>query len=67
MNIIKNRYWYFLISLLVHYPGPDLHGHPLGTETRARVPLPLGIDFNRRLPLLEVQFCIGHPADKPRT
>ena len=30
MNIIKNRYLYFLISLLIIIPGYHLHGHQLG-------------------------------------
>jgi preprotein translocase subunit SecF len=53
MNIIKNRYWYFLISLLVIVPGVIfmvLHA----TET-GNGPLSLGIDFTGGS-LLEVQF-----------
>ena len=53
MNIIKNRYWYFLISLLVIVPGiifMVLHA----TET-GKGPLALGVDFTGGS-LLEVQF-----------
>jgi preprotein translocase subunit SecF len=53
MNIIKNRYWYFLLSLLVIVPGivfMVLHA----VETRDG-PLSLGIDFTGGS-LLEVQF-----------
>lgn len=55
MNIIKHRYLYFLISLIVIIPGLVFMGlhwqsHP------AEGPLPLGIDF-RGGSLLEVQFA----------
>ena len=53
MNIIKNRYWYFLISLLVIVPGiifMVLHAAETG-----KGPLALGIDFTGGS-LLEVQF-----------
>jgi len=52
MNIIKNRYLYFLISLLVIIPGLiflALNWVKFGT------PIPLGIDFTGGS-LLEVQF-----------
>ncbi len=58
MNIIKNRYLYFLISLLVIIPGLIflvLNWVNLGT------PLPLGIDFTGGS-LLEVQFEGTRPA-----
>ena len=53
MNIIKNRYLYFLISLLVIIPGivfMTLHWTSTGEG-----PLALGIDFKGGS-LLEVQF-----------
>ncbi len=53
MNIIKNRYLYFLISLLVILPGLIFMG--LHWSTTKEGPLPLGIDF-RGGSLLEVQF-----------
>jgi preprotein translocase subunit SecF len=59
MNIIKNRYWYFLISLLVIIPGVVfmiLHWTSTGQG-----PIALGIDF-RGGALLEVQFS-GTPPD----
>jgi preprotein translocase subunit SecF len=59
MNIIKNRYWYFLISLLVIIPGMvfmALHW----TET-GEGPLTLGIDFKGGS-LLEVQFASNRPS-----
>lgn len=57
MDIIKNRYLYFIISLLVIIPGLVFMGihwaqHP------AEGPLPLGIDFTGGS-LLEVQFASG--------
>jgi preprotein translocase subunit SecF len=58
MNIIKNRYLYFLISLLVIIPGLIflvLNWVNLGTA------LPLGIDFTGGS-LLEVQFEGTRPA-----
>ncbi|HSB00365.1 MAG TPA: protein translocase subunit SecF [Anaerolineales bacterium] len=54
MNIIKNRYWYFLISLLVIIPG--LIFMILNwTNPAIKSPLPLGIDFTGGS-LLEIQF-----------
>lgn len=58
MNIIKNRYTYFLISLLIIIPGivfMILNWRNLGT------PLPLGIDFTGGS-LLEVQFSGPRPS-----
>jgi preprotein translocase subunit SecF len=58
MNIIKNRYLYFLISLLVIIPGiifMIINWVSLGT------PLPLGIDFTGGS-LLEVQFTGTRPT-----
>lgn len=59
MNIIKNRYLYFLISLLVIIPGivfMILHWTSTGEG-----PLPLGIDF-RGGSLLEIQFSGTRPS-----
>jgi len=59
MNIIKNRYLYFLISLLIIVPGivfMTLHW----TSTKEG-PLSLGIDFKGGS-LLEVQFTGTRPA-----
>ncbi|MCL4530450.1 MAG: protein translocase subunit SecF [Chloroflexi bacterium] len=59
MNIIKNRYLYFLISLLVIVPGVVfmiLHWTSTGQG-----PLALGIDF-RGGSLLEVQFAGTLPS-----
>lgn len=59
MNIIKNRYWYFLISLLVIVPGiifMVLHAAETG-----KGPLSLGIDFTGGS-LLEVQFSGTRPS-----
>ena len=53
MNIIKNRYIYFLISLLVIIPGVVFMG--INWANSKTSPLPLGIDF-RGGSLLEVQF-----------
>lgn len=53
MNIIKNRYVYFLISLLIIVPGIIFMG--LNWAKSKTGPLPLGIDF-RGGSLLEVQF-----------
>jgi len=53
MNIIKNRYIYFLISLLVIIPGIVFMG--LNWQQTKTSPLQLGIDF-RGGSLLEVQF-----------
>ena len=58
MNIIKNRYLYFLISLLVIVPGivfMALHWAQTGEG-----PLTLGIDFKGGA-LLEVQFAGTRP------
>ena len=58
MNIIKNRYLYFLISLLVIIPGIIfmlINWRTTGT------PLPLGIDFTGGS-LLEVQFTGPRPT-----
>ncbi len=58
MNIIKNRYWYFLLSLLVIVPGVVfmiLHWTSTGQG-----PIALGIDF-RGGALLEVQFSGTRP------
>lgn len=57
MNIIKNRYWYFLISLLVIIPGLIFMGVHWA-QNPAEGPLPLGIDFTGGS-LLEVQFASG--------
>ena len=59
MNIIKNRYLYFLISLLVIIPGivfMALHWTSTGEG-----PLSLGIDFKGGS-LLEVQFAGTRPS-----
>lgn len=59
MNIIKNRYLYFLISLLVIIPGiifMALHWKQTGEG-----PLTLGIDFKGGA-LLEVQFAGTRPS-----
>ncbi len=56
MNIIKNRYLYFLISLLVIIPGIVFMG--LNWQQTKIGPLQLGIDF-RGGSLLEVQFEEG--------
>ena len=53
MNIIKNRYLYFLISLLVIIPGLIFL---IINWTQTGKPLPLGIDFTGGS-LLEVQFA----------
>ena len=53
MNIIKNRYWYFFISLLIIIPG--IVFMVLGWVGPARSPLTLGIDFSGGS-LLEVKF-----------
>lgn len=58
MNIIKNRYLYFLVSLLVIIPGlifMILNWSKIGR------PLPLGIDFTGGS-LLEVQFTGTRPS-----
>jgi len=59
MNIIKNRYLYFLISLLVIVPGIIFMAmHWINTKEG---PLSLGIDF-RGGSLLEVQFAGKLPS-----
>jgi preprotein translocase subunit SecF len=59
MNIIKNRYLYFFISLLVIIPGIVYMGL-IWQQTKAG-PLQLGIDF-RGGSLLEVQFAGPRPT-----
>jgi len=58
MNIIKNRYLYFLISLLVIIPG--LVFMFLNWRTSA-TPLPLAIDFTGGS-LMEIQFTGNRPS-----
>ncbi len=61
MNIIKNRYFYFLISLLVIIPGIVFM---ILNLVNIKTPFPLGIDFTGGS-LLEVQFTGSRPsADK---
>lgn len=57
MNIIKNRYLYFLISLLVIIPGLIFL---IINWTQTGTPLPLGIDFTGGS-LLEIQFTGTRP------
>jgi preprotein translocase subunit SecF len=58
MNIIKNRYWYFGISLLVIIPGLIF----MGLQWRnSGSPLLLGVDFTGGS-LLEVQFAGTRPT-----
>ncbi len=59
MNIIKNRYLYFLISLLVIVPGVVFM--VLHWTSTGQGPLALGIDF-RGGSLLEVQFAGTLPS-----
>ena len=59
MNIIKNRYLYFLISLLVIIPGIIFMG--LNWQKNKVGPLELGIDF-RGGSLLEVKFDGDRPT-----
>lgn len=59
MNIIKNRYLYFLISLLVIIPG--IVFMTMNWVQTKQGPLVLGIDF-RGGSLLEVQFAGARPA-----
>jgi len=61
MNIIKNRYVYFLISLLIIIPGIVFMG--LNWAKSKTGPLPLGIDF-RGGSLLEVQFEGTRPSSE---
>jgi preprotein translocase subunit SecF len=58
MNIIKNRYLYFLISLLIIIPGLIFMG--LTWSQTRQGPLTLGIDFKGGS-LLEVQFAGARP------
>ncbi|MGE5642568.1 MAG: protein translocase subunit SecF [Byssovorax cruenta] len=58
MNIIKNRYLYFLISLLVIIPGIIFM---IINWARIGTPIPLGIDFTGGS-LLEVQFTGPRPT-----
>jgi len=58
MNIIKNRYLYFLISLLVIIPGLVFL---ILNWTQLKTPLPLAIDFTGGS-LLEVQFSGTRPS-----
>jgi preprotein translocase subunit SecF len=60
MNIIKNRYLYFLISLLIIVPG--LIFLILNYTTTGKA-LPLGIDFSGGS-LLEVQFAAKRPTSE---
>jgi preprotein translocase subunit SecF len=60
MNIIKNRYLYFLISLLVIIPGV-VFMILNWMNPQVRAPLPLGIDFASGS-LLEVQFTGTRPT-----
>jgi preprotein translocase subunit SecF len=59
MNIIKNRYLYFLISLIIIIPGIVFMG--INWAQTKEGPLPLGIDF-RGGSLLEVQFEGARPT-----
>ncbi len=59
MNIIKNRYLYFLISLLVIVPGVVFMA--LHWTSTKEGPLSLGIDFKGGS-LLEVQFTGTRPS-----
>jgi preprotein translocase subunit SecF len=58
MNIIKNRYFYFLVSLLVIIPGLVFM---ILNWVNIKAPLPLGIDFTGGS-LLEVQFSGARPS-----
>lgn len=58
MNIIKNRYLYFLISLLVIIPGLIFL---IINWVQLKTPLPLGIDFTGGS-LLEMQFTGTRPT-----
>jgi preprotein translocase subunit SecF len=58
MNIIKNRYLYFLISLLVIIPGVVFL---VLNWINIKTPLPLAIDFTGGS-LLEIQFSGSRPA-----
>jgi preprotein translocase subunit SecF len=58
MNIIKNRYFYFLLSLLIIIPGIV---YLILNWINIKTPLPLGIDFTGGS-LLEVQFSGVRPS-----
>src|SRR5215813_48964 len=58
MNIIKNRYLYFLISLLVIVPGIIFM---ILNWVNDKQPLPLAIDFTGGS-LLEMQFTGTRPS-----
>jgi len=58
VNIIKNRYIYFLISLLVIIPGVVFL---VLNWTQLKTPLPLAIDFTGGS-LLEIQFAGSRPS-----
>jgi len=58
MNIIKNRYFYFLLSLLIIIPGIV---YLILNWINIKTPLPLGIDFTGGS-LLEVQFSGTRPS-----
>jgi len=58
MNIIKNRYAYFLVSLLIIIPGIVFL---ILNWANLKTPLPLGIDFTGGS-LLEIQFTGTRPA-----
>jgi len=58
MNIIKNRYIYFLISLIVIIPGIVFLSI---NWIQNKAPLPLGVDFTGGS-LLEVQFAGARPT-----
>jgi len=60
MNIIKNRYFYFLLSLLIIIPG-IVFLILNWTNPKIKTPLPLGIDFTGGS-LLEVQFSGTRPS-----
>ena len=64
MNIIKNRYLYFLISLLIIIPGLIFMG--LTWAQTGEGPLTLGIDFKGGS-LLEVQFAGVRPSPEDIT
>jgi preprotein translocase subunit SecF len=59
MNIIKNRYLYFLVSLLVIIPG--IFFMALHWTSTGEGPLTLGIDFKGGS-LLEIQFTGSRPS-----
>lgn len=65
MNIIKNRYIYFLISFLIIIPGMIFMGINWITNP-SEGPIHLGIDFTGGA-LLEVQFTGINKSDLPTT